>query len=182
MHFSVLPPWAAPVSTGHPFGLPETSAQTKSVTRVTAVTQQSSSDTDMMQEKSPTQFWRAAGGEPDPTTHVAPPSIIQLKISAMLTKQAEFPPGQGPEGEQDVEAGKEVSGNDEDTAEIDGESEALPAEPRRDATASGYKQLPELPQPETRSSTTTSADASDRSHTAFTTLPAEQPAQRLSYA
>ncbi len=99
MHFSVLPTWAAPLSTGHPFGLPDATGQSKTgrTKSVPAVSPQSSTDSGMMQEKSPTQFWRATGGQadwratggqPDLSAHVAPPSIMQLKISELLNRQA----------------------------------------------------------------------------------------------
>lgn len=38
--------------------------------------------------QAPDKFWRAARGEPDPATHIAPPSIMQLKISKLLEEQA----------------------------------------------------------------------------------------------
>lgn len=178
MHFSVLPPWAAPVSTGHPFGLPETSAQTKSVTRVPAVTQQSSSDTGMMQEKSPNQYRGSSSGQPDPETHVAPPSIMQLKISAILTKQAEVMPDQGPEGETETESAADSGFTDEAKTDGERESDALPSEPRRDARATGYRQLPDL----APGNTPQSKDSVDPGQYGSPESPSEPPAPRLSYA
>jgi hypothetical protein len=61
-------------------------------------------------EGPPAQFWRRLNG-PDPASHIAPPSIMQIKISQMLDAQADGaeepseeadplpeaePPGQGP--------------------------------------------------------------------------------------
>ncbi len=89
MYFSVLPNWAAPVTTGHPFGLPEAGMRGKSTARVPTVSEQPSSDTGFMQEKSPTRYRRAAGEPPEPENHCPPPSILQLRISAMLEEQAE---------------------------------------------------------------------------------------------
>lgn len=36
----------------------------------------------------PAQFWRTLNGGPDPATHIAPPSIMQIKITQMLDEQA----------------------------------------------------------------------------------------------
>ena len=35
----------------------------------------------------PIQFWRTVRGEPDPATHVAPPSILQIRITQLLDEQ-----------------------------------------------------------------------------------------------
>lgn len=40
------------------------------------------------QEGPPAQFWRTLNGGPDPATHIAPPSIMQIKISQLLDAQA----------------------------------------------------------------------------------------------
>ncbi|MGY9050013.1 hypothetical protein P775_18825 [Puniceibacterium antarcticum] len=144
MHFSVLPPWAAPISTGHPFGLPGTSDQTKSVTRVPTVSKQSSSDSGMMQEKSPSQFWRVVGGQPDPATHVAPPSIMQLKISALLEQQAPLLQDTAEEREKDADEVRRDAGAEETESEVQFE-EARPDAPQT-PSSSGYGQLSEMAQ------------------------------------
>ncbi len=108
MQFSVLPNWAAPLSTGHSFGLPETGVQVKSVTRVAAVSKQSFSDTGMMQEKSPPPFSRPATGQRGASTNVAPPSIMQLKISELLNTQAQNLAGQAAEADPEVDSEPEA--------------------------------------------------------------------------
>ncbi|MBS0125360.1 hypothetical protein [Thetidibacter halocola] len=82
-----IPAWYAPHSTGHPLGLPEPARKPPSVT-VKPIAKRSDPDATLSDGKPPLQFWRSAGGEPDPATHVAPPTIMQLKISRMLEDQA----------------------------------------------------------------------------------------------
>ncbi|WP_146585611.1 hypothetical protein [Puniceibacterium confluentis] len=160
MQFSVLPPWAAPLSTGHPFGLPDVNSRTKSVTHVPAVTQQSFGDTGSTQEKSPTRFWKPVGGKGDDQHHVAPPSIIQLKISEMLDRQAQRL--SGPDGTQDAEPVPRTD-NAEETAALlpPGPWSAGPA-PEQPAAApvTGYGQLSALSRDEGPSREKTQSDAS----------------------
>ncbi|WGW03797.1 hypothetical protein [Tropicibacter oceani] len=52
----------------------------------------------------PAQFWRAANGEPDPNKHLAPPSIMQIKISQMLDEQASEQAEDSPEAEEPADA------------------------------------------------------------------------------
>ncbi|MBE9639405.1 hypothetical protein [Salipiger mangrovisoli] len=58
------------------------------------VKEQSASDTDHAADhgtegQPPASFWRSLTGLPDPANHVAPPSIMQIRISALLEEQAE---------------------------------------------------------------------------------------------
>ena len=136
MYFSVLPNWAAPVTTGHPFGLPESGMRTRSTARVPVVSEQSSSDTGFMQEKSPTRYWRAAGETPEPENHCPPPSILQLKISAMLDEQAEAQTRAHPGTEQGDQA-PDASMDPVSTAQAERESP-------RTGPATGFDLLPKI--------------------------------------
>ncbi|WP_092425472.1 hypothetical protein [Alloyangia pacifica] len=62
------------------------------------VKEQSTTDTDHAADHAtdhgtegqpPAGFWRSLTGLPDPANHVAPPSIMQIRISALLEEQAE---------------------------------------------------------------------------------------------
>uniref|UniRef100_A0A2A3JRR8 Uncharacterized protein n=1 Tax=Alloyangia mangrovi TaxID=1779329 RepID=A0A2A3JRR8_9RHOB len=84
----------APLATGHPLGLPGAPVRTAEETKVQPVKEQSTTDTDHgadhgTEGQSPTGFWRSLTGLPDPVNHVAPPSIMQIRISALLEEQAE---------------------------------------------------------------------------------------------
>ncbi|KMK66505.1 hypothetical protein [Puniceibacterium sp. IMCC21224] len=90
-----LAPWAAPQTTGHPLGLPATTPLPSTSRKVAPVNQQSTSDTGLEQDKSTARLWFEAQGRPDPATHIAPPSITQLKIIALLSEQAGIDPTTG---------------------------------------------------------------------------------------
>jgi hypothetical protein len=45
----------------------------------------------------PSNFWRGLTGLPDPSKHVAPPSIMQIRIAALLQEQAEQLVGLAPD-------------------------------------------------------------------------------------
>ncbi|WP_157373947.1 hypothetical protein [Salipiger sp. CCB-MM3] len=109
------------------------------------VKEQSTTDTDQGGEygadgQPPASFWRSLTGMPDPSSHVAPPSIMQLRITALLEEQAEA-------------LLKELHGK----ALAEGTVSREPAEPERSAKASkGATQRetdaetevrPDLPQP-----------------------------------
>ncbi|WP_419410585.1 hypothetical protein [Primorskyibacter sp. 2E107] len=68
------------------------------------------------------QEWRTKA-EPDPATHVAPPSIIQIKISQMLDEQANK---KGPEEDTDVEPATADAAPDESDPNADEPGAALP--------------------------------------------------------
>ncbi|WP_141194889.1 hypothetical protein [Maliponia aquimaris] len=78
--------------------------------------------------QAPTQFWRAVNGEPDPSTHAAPPSIMQITISRMLDAQAPKPDAaQEPEPAPPttrVEAGQPA--HQTSPAETDPKAEPMP--------------------------------------------------------
>jgi hypothetical protein len=82
-----IPAWYAPHSTGHPLGLPEPARKPSPVT-VKPIAKRSDPDATLSDGKPPMQFWRSGSGDPDPATHVAPPTIMQIKISRMLADQA----------------------------------------------------------------------------------------------
>lgn len=87
MHIAGPNSWLAPLATGHPLGLPAAPRKPAPHLRVTPPPQfQKSSGFD--QGQSPAAFWRASAGTPNPDTHIAPPSIMQIKISQMLDTQA----------------------------------------------------------------------------------------------
>ncbi|WP_417724069.1 hypothetical protein [Salipiger sp.] len=80
----------SPLATGHPLGLPAVQQKTLVDTKVQPVAQQSKTENDTGREGlPPKEFWRSLTGSPDPATHTAPPSIMQLKILAILDEQAE---------------------------------------------------------------------------------------------
>lgn len=87
MHFTGPFTWAAPLATGHPLGLPRDPRKPAPQHRVPATSQAHSSG-DFPQGHPPAAYWRVLDGRPDPATHVAPPSIMQLKITQMLDAQA----------------------------------------------------------------------------------------------
>lgn len=116
--------WIAPLSTGHPAGLPKAPKKPMPHTRVTAP---GSGDAmaGFMQGQDPSNFWRAASGQPDPAMHIAPPSIMQMKITQMLDDQAQDQAGTAdpqaseptPEAEQIAEAPKTLDVPESDQAE-----------------------------------------------------------------
>ena len=77
----------APQTTGHPYGLPENRAPVRRETRIEPVANARNPDAGFKDGKKPLQFWRSASGSVDPSTHIAPPSIMQIKISQMLSEQ-----------------------------------------------------------------------------------------------
>ena len=88
MLFTGANPAVSPLATGHPLGLPAVHEKTPVETRVQPVAKQAKAQNDPGNEgHPPAQFWRAVSGQPDPS-QPAPPSIMQLKILAMLDEQA----------------------------------------------------------------------------------------------
>lgn len=88
MQISGIPTWYAPQTTGHPLGLPEAQPRAAEKTRVVPITKRSDSNALSSEGRPPEQFWRATDGDSTPTDHVAPPSIMQIRISRMLEEQA----------------------------------------------------------------------------------------------
>ncbi|WP_425099687.1 hypothetical protein [Tropicibacter sp. S64] len=83
------PTWIAPLATGHPLGLPGAQKQTPPQQRVQPPAQPRDASSTLTRDAPLPQQWRDhATVDPDPTTHVAPPSIMQIKISQMLVEQA----------------------------------------------------------------------------------------------
>ncbi len=81
--------WIAPLATGHPHGLPGAKRQEKPTTKVQPLDQARNPDAALTRGQTPGNFWKAVNGEPIPDDHVAPPTIMQLKISQMLDEQAQ---------------------------------------------------------------------------------------------
>jgi hypothetical protein len=52
--------------------------------RVKPLTESHDSDAQLRQGQAPARFWPAVNGDPDPATHIAPPSIMQITISRLL--------------------------------------------------------------------------------------------------
>ncbi|MCR8550141.1 hypothetical protein M4578_20145 [Salipiger sp. P9] len=78
------------MATGHPLGLPAVPDGPPTETKVQPVSEQAKTGADAGPSgQTPARFWRGLSGQPDPARHVAPPSIVQIKISAILEKQAE---------------------------------------------------------------------------------------------
>lgn len=126
--------WIAPLATGHPAGLPKTPKKPLPHTRVTAPGG-GDAMAGFMQGQDPTNFWRAASGQPDPATHIAPPSIMQMKITQMLDDQAQDQariadpqaPEPATEAEQSAEAPKTRDVADSDQSERTPEPDAASA-------------------------------------------------------
>ncbi|MBY6003649.1 hypothetical protein KUV62_07005 [Salipiger bermudensis] len=90
MQMTGVPSLVAPLATGHPLGLPAQPAGPAAETRVQPVAQQAQTGTDPDPGgQPPSNFWRGLTGLPDPKKHVAPPSIMQIKIAALLEEQAQ---------------------------------------------------------------------------------------------
>ena len=88
MQFPGVPAAVAPFATGHPTGLP---AAPTPPARETVV-QPASRPLPAGPEPGglpPSSFWRTLSGLPDPRNHSAPPSIMQLRITAILDEQVE---------------------------------------------------------------------------------------------
>lgn len=81
--------WIAPLATGHPHGLPGAKRSEKQSTKVQPLDQSHDTDAALARHQAPENFWKAVNGEPVPEDHVAPPTIMQLKISQMLDEQAQ---------------------------------------------------------------------------------------------
>lgn len=81
--------WIAPLATGHPHGLPGAKRAEKPTTKVQPLDQSRSPDAALARQQAPEDFWKAANGDPFPDDHIAPPTIMQLKISQMLDEQAQ---------------------------------------------------------------------------------------------
>ncbi len=88
MQITVAPPNFAPLSTGHPFGLPGANRPQDAQKRVTPVTQSNGSNTAQTQTRPPNLPMPRQNGSPDGEARVAPPSIMQIKISQILDAQA----------------------------------------------------------------------------------------------
>ena len=94
----------APLATGHPLGLPASPPGPAVETKVQPIAQQARTGTDPDPGgEPPSNFWRGLTGLPDPSKHVAPPSIMQIRIAALLQEQAEqlvglTPDAPGPDG------------------------------------------------------------------------------------
>lgn len=76
----------APLATGHTVGLPEPTPKTPPHKRVSEPARAQTA-TGFEQGQKPADFWRAATGQPNPQTHIAPPSLMQLRITQMLDNQ-----------------------------------------------------------------------------------------------
>lgn len=89
MQYSGVSLAVSPLATGHPLGLPDVPARTSVETRVQPVSRQAKAGTDTANDRHPpAPFWRVLTDEADLKNHTAPPSIMQIKISAMLDEQA----------------------------------------------------------------------------------------------
>ncbi len=81
MHIPLSLTAIAPQATGHPLSLPRDPHPPPPGTRVSPL--RAAPDTSL-QAQTPETFWRRMSGLPDPETHVAPPSIMQIRIEQML--------------------------------------------------------------------------------------------------
>lgn len=88
MHFAGPTSWIAPLATGHPLGLPALSKQPQSQQKVQPPNASRGMGRMMSDGQPPPQPGNPRRELPDPATHVAPPTIMQLKISQILDDQA----------------------------------------------------------------------------------------------
>lgn len=112
MPLSVSPLLTAPQVTGHPHGLPDPQAGRGEPMRVKPIADARNPEARLKDGQAPTQFWRAVNGEPDPSTHTAPPSIMQITITRLLDAQAprpEAPTEPDPETSEAVTEGAATS-------------------------------------------------------------------------
>ena len=163
MQISGIPTWLAPVTTGHPLGLPEANRQAQEAPRVKPIQKRGDPDAALAEGRPPAQFWRGTRGEPDPADHVAPPSIMQIRISRMLDEQAS-------QNLQAAAPGQEVPQQ--------AQSETDATEPRPEPEqAQPWSQTRAEARAETRQATRGSgggggqSDASDARSAVFNTLP-----------
>lgn len=152
------PNWSAPLATGHPLGLPGAQKQTLPHQRVQPVSQpQGSSASATRSDPVPHQVKTQAEADTDPATHIAPPSIMQIKISQMLVEQAvrEMPEEEAqPETNEDIAAELPqtaapakpapvpAAGQQKQTESTTAETEreiSEPVEPAQKAARSGYE-------------------------------------------
>jgi hypothetical protein len=90
MQLSGLATLRAPLTTRHPHGLPEARAGKSRDLRVQPMNDPRNPQAQLNAGRTPpTQFWRAANGEPIPNPQATPPSIMQIKITMMLEEQAQ---------------------------------------------------------------------------------------------
>ncbi|MGP6088283.1 hypothetical protein [Antarctobacter jejuensis] len=150
MQFLVPPLLSAPQVTGHPQGLPRGRPDPLEQTRVKPISDARDPEARMKEGQSPTQFWSAVNGEPDPDNHTAPPSIMQITISRMLDEQisshkaeAEVPPLGEAEPDADPDPAKDI--NTPDTRAQAANKEA--ADKEKDSARPEQRQLARPDQP-----------------------------------
>ncbi|GGB24800.1 hypothetical protein [Allosediminivita pacifica] len=78
---------SSPLWTGQPFGPQAAQEQPNPDQWVPPITQARDPDAQLNHGQPPTRFWRLVGGGPDPATHIAPPSIVQIRITQLLNDQ-----------------------------------------------------------------------------------------------
>ena len=86
---------AAPLVSGHPFGLPAAPARSPDPKRVEATDAASSGNLGARRTPAPSAEEELAKVLENPGDHIAPPSIMQLRIAALLdggTGPADTPP------------------------------------------------------------------------------------------
>ncbi|WP_323770373.1 hypothetical protein [Antarctobacter sp.] len=111
MQVIIPPTHTAPQVTGHPQGLPGDQAKPDAQTKIKPIADARNPEARLNDGLAPTKFWRAANGEPDPSTNAPPPSIMQITISRMLDAQsADFgsrePPAETSERTETADADK----------------------------------------------------------------------------
>ena len=88
MHILTQIPGTAPLATGHPHGLPDPRRTEAPLSRVQPIALARDPEAALTRGQTPANFWRATSGEPDPE-QIAPPSIMQIRISRLLDQQRE---------------------------------------------------------------------------------------------
>ncbi|SNT33725.1 hypothetical protein [Antarctobacter heliothermus] len=88
MQTNFPPTLTAPQATGHPQGLPGEQKESHAQTKVQPIADARNPEARLNDGLAPTKFWRAANGQPDPSTNAPPPSIMQITISQLLDAQS----------------------------------------------------------------------------------------------
>ncbi|MDJ0823657.1 MAG: hypothetical protein QNJ09_17840 [Paracoccaceae bacterium] len=129
--------WVSPQTTDHRLGLPSLTRFNQPKERVEPIDTKSKDRLDVgtRNERAPQQTRR--DGSPDPETHVAPPSIMQLKIAAMLEDQASAKREAEAEMPSDTDsaAQPEAEAEDRTLAQPDDTTDAAPPTPLGDDPA-----------------------------------------------
>ncbi len=155
---------SSPLWTGQPFGPQAAQEQPNPDQWVPPITQARDPDAQLNHGQPPTRFWRLVGGGPDPATHIAPPSIVQIRITQLLNDQA---PANKNARTEEAEARPDSADNRAETAEREAEALRGP-EASRDSDG----RAAQTPAGDTTPRTSARSDASNAAAAALEDLSA----------